>query len=241
MLPGSKGLLAAGLIPLALIATTALAAAPSRPASDPRNLDGTWAPLSKSPDFKPADGKPIPFTPEGKAQYLKNLADKKAGKPEPQLECTPPGLPRLMAEPNLIQVISQPNQINFFHEYEHDQRLIYMDEDQPMEPDPTYLGHSVGHWDGSTLVVDTIAFNEKTRIDAAIPHSDKLHVVEHIRKTGGGRVLEDQITIEDPAVFSRPWTTRRLYAWTPGARLKEFICEEKLFGGAAARNGKSAQ
>jgi hypothetical protein len=108
-------------------------------------------------------------------------------------------------------------------------RQIYTDgRGLPKEYDkPAYFGYSVGHWEGDTLVVDTIAFNDRTRIDEeGIVHSVKLHMVERLRKIDNGNAIENLMTIEDPAYFTAPWQARRTYIWRPDIRLSEYICEE---------------
>jgi hypothetical protein len=106
---------------------------------------------------------------------------------------------------------------------------VYLGEQhpKPQDLDPTYLGHQVGHWEGDTLVVDTVGLKASTWIDAAgIPHSDKLHVVERWRKISGGKQLEVLFTLEDPVAFTRPWTARRIFDWSPNIREMEYVCEE---------------
>ena len=100
-----------------------------------------------------------------------------------------------------------------------------MNAKHPGKFEPTFMGHSVGHWEGDTLVVDTIGMIKQTQIDeAGTLHSDQLHVVERIRKVQD--TLEVLFTIEDPKAFTKPWTAVRIWKWRPDIRFIEYICEE---------------
>jgi hypothetical protein len=215
------------LVSSALISTAEGAVAAS--SADPRNLDGVWWTIGYDRTFRTLDKQLPPFTARGRAEWEHNIQAEKEGRPvaDAPTQCLPHGVPRVMASPYPIQIITIPGQVTIVHEVAHNQRLIYMDEPQPAHLDPTFMGHSVGRWDGDTLVVDTIGLNDRTRVDEeGITHSDRLHVVERFRKIDGGRLLEDLITIEDPVMFTAPWTARRTYAWRPDQRLMEYVCEE---------------
>lgn len=199
------------------------------PSPDPRNIEGVWWTRGYDRRYRTLDGQLPPFTPAGKAEWDRHIQAEKDGRPiaDAPTRCLPHGVPRLMASPYPIQIIQTPGLVTFVHEVAHNVRLIYLDDKHPEDLDPTYLGHSIGHWEGDTLVVDTVGLNDKTQIDEeGIVHSDKLHVVERFRKINGGTQLEDLITIEDPETFTAPWTTRRVYEWRPDVRIMEYICEE---------------
>jgi hypothetical protein len=211
------------------MAAQADAAKPAASSADPRDIAGVWWTKGYDRRYRTLDGQLPPFTPAGKAEWDRHIQAEKDGKPiaDAPTRCFPHGIPRLMASPYPIQIIQSPGQITFVHEVGHNIRLIYMDEAHPKDLDKTFLGHSVGRWEGDTLVVDTVALNDRTQIDEeGITHSDKLHVVERFRKINGGTQLENLITIEDPETFTRPWTTRRTYEWRPDIRLMEYVCEE---------------
>jgi len=120
-------------------------------------------------------------------------------------------------------------------------RVIYMDgRKHPVDPIPTWFGHSIGHWDGDTLVVDTVGYNDKFWIDSrGTPHTEQLHTVERYTRVNWGR-LRHVFTLEDPGAFSRPVTmtfTARLLRpdlKTGGGELMEFICLEDNQYGAAS-------
>src|SRR3984957_4931466 len=89
------------------------------------------------------------------------------------------------------------------------------------------MGDSAGHWEGDTLVVDTIGLNDRTWIDeVGVIHGQQLHVIERIRKIEGGHAMENLVRIEDPEYFTEPWYARITYAWRPDLRLTEYVCEE---------------
>ncbi len=198
-------------------------------ASNPQDIDGVWWTPGYDRTFRTIEGGLPPFTARGRREWEHNVAADKAGTPvaDAPTGCLPHGIPRLLASPYPIQIITTPGQMTWIHEVNRNQRWIYMDEPHPANLPHTYLGHSVGHWDGDTLVIDTVALNDRTRIDEeGITHSDQLHVVERIRKIDGGKQLENLITITDPVMFTQPWTTKRLYKARPDVRVMEYVCEE---------------
>jgi hypothetical protein len=233
----AAGFLAAGLV--ALTGTAAAQGAPAaKPAatvpasSDPRDFDGVWWTPGYDRKFRTVDGQLPPFTERGRREWQYNVKADERGEPvaDAPTGCLPHGIPRLLASPYPIQIITTPDQMTWVHEVNRNQRYIYMNEEHPKNPKPTYLGHSVAHWEGNTLVIDTIGLNDKTRIDEeGITHTDQLHVVEHITKTvdaKGVTQLESLITITDPVMFTAPWTTKRVYKARPEVRLMEYVCEE---------------
>jgi hypothetical protein len=172
----------------------------------------------------------IPFQPWAAAIYDYNSAN--VSKYDPEGYCLPPGGPRMMATPYPMEILQLPDQQRIFMVFEgatHIWREIYMDGRPHPQGDalnPTYLGHSVGRWDGDTLVVDVVGFNEATWIDYyGHPHTDQLHVVERISRPDK-RTLRYEATIDDPGAYTRPWTVSWTIPWTPGGELTEYICQE---------------
>jgi hypothetical protein len=95
----------------------------------------------------------------------------------------------------------------------------------PADIDPAFMGESVGRWDGNTLVIETIGFNDKTVLDRdGMPHSKAMRVTERLRLIDDGKRLENLVTIDDPQTFSEPWTTRVVLDRKPKVRLKEYNC-----------------
>jgi hypothetical protein len=96
----------------------------------------------------------------------------------------------------------------------------------PADPNPTFLGDAIGHWEGDTLVVDTVGFNDRTWLDAAgHPHGEKLHVIERYTRSDSN-TLRVEATIEDPDFYTKPWTDVTFATWSPGQELLEYICQE---------------
>ena len=172
----------------------------------------------------------IPFLPWAAAIYDYNSAN--VSKYDPEGYCLPPGGPRMMATPYPMEILQLPDQKRMFMVFEgatHIWREIYMDGRAHPQGDalnPTYLGHSVGRWEGDTLVVDVVGFNEATWIDYyGHPHTDLLHVVERFSRPDK-RTLRYEATIDDPGAYSRPWTVSWTIPWTPTGELTEYICQE---------------
>lgn len=217
----AKALFRAALAAAALLGPAAAHAAP--------DLTGVWWTKGYQPTVKTVDGQLPPFLPAAAEAYRRSVQAQADGKPIPDssTQCLPHGVPRLMYAPYPILILQKPEQITFIHEVNHLVRLIYMGEQHPADLEPTYLGHSVGRWDGDVLVIDTVGLNDKTLIDrAGIPHSDALHVTERLRLVDGGKALEDTITIDDPKTFARPWDMRITFERRDDIRLMEYVCAE---------------
>ncbi len=179
------------------------------------------------------EGGEIPYLPAALAQkktnYEKRFTD------DPEIKCYMPGVPRATYLPFPFQILQSQKVIQISYEFAAAARTIFM---QKMPPAPldSWMGQSVGHWEGDTLVVDVTGLVDQTWFDRAGDfHSDALHVVE--RYTPVSRdVLKYEATIEDPKVFSRPWKiSMPLYRHVEkDARLMEFRCaqfvEELLYG-----------
>jgi hypothetical protein len=143
----------------------------------------------------------------------------------------PDGLPRVLATPYPFEIIqAPPGQTTIVYELNHQIRVVAMDKPMPSEKElttfPFYNGHSVGHFEGDTLVVETAGFNEKTFVDATgAPHTDEMRTVERIRKVSPTQ-LEDVITIHDPMYYTRDWQARFVYTLRNDVRLEDYVCGE---------------
>jgi len=149
--------------------------------------------------------------------------------------CMPLIPPQSWGVPYQFQILQGANYVAIFHEYPGTFRIIPTDgSPHPVDPDPSWLGDSVGHWDGDTLIVDTIGFNDKTELQG-FRHTERLHMVEKFRRTEFD-ALQYEVTIEDPNVFEKPYTLTRSFGLRPDLkRIDEFICENNrdyrpLFG-----------
>lgn len=143
--------------------------------------------------------------------------------------CFPPGMPRLYLQPFPMEIVQSPGRVLMLFEFNHFIRQIFTD-GRPHNTalGPTWLGDAIGHWDGDTLVVDTIGFNDKTWVDrAGHPHSDKLHLMERIRRVDKS-TLTDDITIEDPVAYTKPWGGQLTFQLHPTWNITEMVCEDNV-------------
>jgi hypothetical protein len=173
----------------------------------------------------------VPFQPWAAAVYNYNSLNN--SKYDPEGYCLPPGGPRLYATPYPMEIIQQPEHkriVMIFEGGTHVWREIYMDG----RPHPnseaikaeTWLGHSVGRWEGDTLVVDVVGFNEGTWLDYyGHPHTNMLHVVEKFTRPNKG-TLHYEATFDDPGAYTKPWTVAWDIQWNPTGELQEYICQE---------------
>jgi hypothetical protein len=132
--------------------------------------------------------------------------------------CLPDGVPRALESPYPFEIIQAQNRGEIYLIYEINHMIRRVDMQKPLPPDkellvlPFYAGHSAGHWEGNTLVIETAGYNDYTFLDnSGAPHSDQLRTIERIRKLDDGKTLEDVVTIRDPVVFTKDWTARFLY------------------------------
>ena len=132
-----------------------------------------------------------------------------------------------MLIPFPMQIVQTNGQVIMLFEYDHFVRNIYMDRKaHPKDLDATWMGDSIGRWDKDTLVVDTVGLKEQSWLDmVGHPHSDALHVVERIRKVDH-ETLQDEITIDDPKAYKKPWSGTLAYKLRPTWHLIEYVCED---------------
>jgi hypothetical protein len=146
---------------------------------------------------------------------------------DPVYACYPPGLPRVYFHPFPMEIVQLPGRVLMMFEYHHQTRQIFTDgrghrDDLP----PLWMGDSIGWWEGDTLVIETVNFNDQTWLDRrGLPHSDQLKVIERLRRVADDRLQVDFI-IEDPAAYPEPITGQRFYA-TVDWQIEEFACMER--------------
>jgi PKD repeat protein len=139
--------------------------------------------------------------------------------------CLPRGVPDTIGEPYPIQIVQTPKQVVILYEAGDYFRVIPMDgRDHPKDLDPTWMGNSVGHWDGDALVVDVIGVNDKVGV-GEYRHTTAYHLVERFERTRYD-TLKYSATIEDPNVFAAPWTEEGTFTLHPEWDIQEYICEE---------------
>jgi hypothetical protein len=160
----------------------------------------------------PAPGELPSFTPEFEAKYKKVEASREAGseETEPEALCLPPGMPYFMQAQYGLEIVHGRDKIAFFSEWMDAYRRVYLDGRKPASDlDPSYFGYSTGHWEGDTLVVETVGLRADTVLDRyGSPHSDAMRISERIRLVEPD-LLEDKITVYDSKAFTKPWE----YAW----------------------------
>lgn len=180
------------------------------------DLSGTWLgpdPQKPGPRLQEVFGPDVPpMTAWGKARF-------DAAKPgfgpranlhgnDPTLHCDPIGMPRIMTFIAPMEIMQTPSQIVELFEVSHEWRQIWTDGRKlPSDPEPTWNGYSVGKWEGDTLVVDTVGFNDESWVDQyGNPHSDAMHLTERYRRTSRDK-LELTMTIDDPKAYTMPWAS----------------------------------
>ena len=168
----------------------------------------------------------VPFQPWAASLYLY----RQTHEVEPYGRCKPAGGFRNMAIPYGTDIVQVPEQQRIYI-YQtggsHSFRPIYLDgRAHPEDLDPSYYGHSVGHWEGDTLVIDTVGFNERGWIGArGIPNTKQLHLIERITRLDMD-TLRYEMTVDDPGAYTAPWSTGMLMRWTPDREMFEFVCQD---------------
>ena len=195
-----------------------------RTANGKPDLSGLWGPAPNfgrdiSATLKP--GEKLPLQP-----WALKLTQERLPKDDPEASCLPAGIPRMSPFP--WKIIQTPQLIVFLIEGNvHTYRQIFLDgSGHPKDLDPTWYGDSRGTWQGDTLVVDTVGFNDKFWFDGiGHPHTEKLHVIERYRRPDSAH-LEFEVTIDDPGAYTRPFT---MYGQSPllvNAEIMEYFCVE---------------
>jgi len=191
-------------------------------------LDGIWfvdetplgefgeRPLALRSEINPED---IVLTPEGEALQRRKKDDYASA------QCLPMNSAGLaVGQP--FKIISNRSEVVILYELQTTFRQILMDgRPLPKDPNPAWRGYSVGKWDRDTLVVDTSGFNERATVPRGGPHSEALHIIERFRRRDFGH-LEIQYTIDDPKVYTKPWTVTQHLHLTPDTELLEWFCNE---------------
>jgi hypothetical protein len=206
----------------------------SASAAPPPDLSGIYWATQYNAKIQLVGGGELPFTAAGKAAYDKNVAGLKAGTviDAARRYCVPDGLPRVLATPYPFEIVQgPPGQITIIYELNHQIRAIKMDQPMASEKElisfPFYNGHSVGRFEGDTLVVASAGFNDKTFVDATgAPHTDEMRTVERIRKISPNQ-LEIVITIHDPQYYVRDWQARFVYSQRNDVRIEDYVCGEE--------------
>ena len=172
-----------------------------------------------------------PCTPIPYMAWTRGVSDdRRRNELEPHTRCKPSGGPRQWLTPYGAEFLELPEQkVAYIFDIggPHTFRTIFMDgRKHPENPAPTYYGHSIGWWEGDTLVVDTVAFNERFWIDRGqLPHTDRLHLIEKYTRTSLD-AMKYELTIDDPGAYTAPFTGTSNLRWQNGTELFEYICQQ---------------
>ncbi len=182
----------------------------------------------KQPTFPVADLTNPILQPWVRDALRKHNQDVLAGKPGfgPRQSCWPRGVPGFLLEGVFqpVFIVQSVREVVFIAESDHQVRHIYLNVPHSANVKPSWFGDSIGHYEGDTLVVDTIGLNDRTFVDDYLtPHTDKLHIVERFRLTDGGKGLEVNLHVEDPGAFTMPWDAIQRYR-----RLEPGVAEHNL-------------
>jgi len=188
----------------------------------PDELDGEAA--------RPYAGRPrvheVPFQPWARALY----EYRRDNQFEPHSRCKPSAGPRQLLTPYGVEFVDAPDLKQIFvidlggpHSY----RTIYLDgRGHPPNLEPTYYGHSIGHWEGDTLVVDSRGYNEGFWFDrTGLPHTEQLHMTERFTRTDS-KTIEYKVTLEDPGAYTHAWSTGFVLGWDGQQELFEYLCQD---------------
>ena len=192
---------------------------------------------------RPVPVGPTPRTPDGKPDFsgmwngsndahpekpatlpwAEKIANERAERDNPSTLCLPGDV--LLTAPNPFKIIQTPALVMILGEYNVGAfRQIFVDgRGHPQDPNPTWMGHSIGTWDGDTLVVDTVGFNDRSWLDL-YPHTEMLHVMTRYRRPDLGH-LDIEATVEDVRTFSKPWKIHVVWELVPDDEIQEFVCE----------------
>jgi len=201
-----------------------LSALPPKMPDGKPDLSGVWEHLNSRTTAYYLNGIEIPWQPWAKALFQERTADNQ--KDNPESRCLPRGVPKADAF-DIHKIVQTPGLVVILYEYQTTFRQIFIDgRELPQDPNPTWMGYSVGHWEGDTLVVESNGFNGKAWLSGlGNPTSDALHVTERIRRRDFGH-MDIQITIDDPKAYTKPWTAELHPELIPDMELLEFVCNE---------------
>ncbi len=168
---------------------------------------------------------PPPYKPEYEAKRQEFVA--RRGIDDPMARCLLTGVPRITVRPLPFQFVQTKDLVVILYEIHHAFRIIPTDgRPHPDDIEPSYLGDSIGRWEGDTLVVDVVGFNDKTWLaGVGTVHSEQLRVVERYTRDTADTIVYD-VTIEDPVVFTKPWRQQEILHLRPRERIREYECIE---------------
>jgi len=198
--------------------------------SEQRNFEGTWR-------MRPTGGMAsifilgidLPYKPEAQNIAADHLQLFKTGRSaaSAHLTCRPTGVQGVTATKGVMLILQTPAKLAMVFQQDREVRHVYLNQSHPNNVKPTYSGHSVGHWEGDTLVIDTVGYNGKGQLDEmGNPHSNQLHVVERWTQSVDGNSLTVQFTFTDPVYYTQPFSKTRVYDRASGQRVGDYDCNE---------------
>jgi len=209
--------------------------APKSNAAASADITGIWDGMRGNYDFASFSKGDPPMTVWGKAQF--DAAKPSQGPRGVSLKettdmvykCFPPGMPYIYLQIFPMQIVRTPKEVIEIFEYDHNVRHIFVDgRKHPDDLTPTYNGHSIGHWEGDTLVVDTVGLNGKLWLDRlGHPESDQMHIVERIHRVDE-KTLQVDFTFDDPKAYPKPWTAVLRFRSRLDWDIMELICADNL-------------
>jgi len=203
--------------------------AKSQAAAGVPDFSGVWFVREYSRSILPKEDPP--FRPETEKLFQQRIYDNSHHDPDKSVDsterCIPPGVPRTMLQPFPWEVVQAPDRIVIIYEYQAIPRQIFMDgRGHPGDLEPTYMGHSIGKFEGDTLIIDTVGLNDKTWLDPmGLPHSDVMHVIERLRRVDHDTLVDD-VTIDDPKAYTKSWTAQVTFKLHPDWQIQEYVCAE---------------
>ena len=203
-----------------------LSAATPRSADGKPDLSGVWV-VRNGSFYLTSDLKPEDIRPWAAALYKQR--EDSFRRDSDGIQCLPPGPKAGIGVGGFpVKIVQTPNLVIVLYEYETIFRQIFTDgRALPEDPNPTWMGYSVGRWDGDTLVVSTAGYNDRTTIDlAGHPHTEGLHMTERYHRRDIGH-LDVQVTLDDPKAYTRPWTLPMEFTLIPDGDLIEYVCENE--------------
>ncbi len=224
----SLGRLGRGYSLKSLLAVGTLLSISAIPAADAASIEGIWLPDASRSQRMPSDP---PYTAEGRRIVEDWRASHDPVEDDPGRFCQAPGMPSLAlgGADYPVEVVATASQVLILMELHQQVRRIFLDlEAHPERLFPQRNGHSIGRWDGETLLVDTVGIKAITF--GSVPHSDEVHVEERISAIDDGAALVNEITVTDPVMYSEPVLLRQYYRAAPeGTRMLEYECTEGMW------------
>jgi hypothetical protein len=204
-----------------------LSAPAPRTADGKPDLSGVWQvspgyTSNIAKDLKPGE---VPFRPWAEALYKHRVETE--GKEDPQAYCVLSGVPREHVVPYPFKILQPPGEVVILYEALHSYRQIYMDgRALPKDPNPAWMGYTIGHWEGDTLVAESNGFEENNWLDNnGHPGTESLRLTERFHRRDFGHI-DLELTIDDPKAYTKPWKVNLLFTANPDTDLIEYVCDE---------------